>query len=137
MHFFAFDAGRGRTLPRSRQDGAPAEGCQTDLFTDRRSTARNAGHSVAAVVRFDGVCAHAYGRWIGLAHFALAMCGTIRLELLKLGVLVKISARRVSIAFAPASSPKEWRFAADGPLSRGGSQPDVCQAPGETQRCET
>jgi Transposase DDE domain group 1 len=39
-------------------------------------------------------------RRIGLAHtqFATATCGTIRLKLLKIGALVRISVRRVKIA---------------------------------------
>jgi Transposase DDE domain group 1 len=43
-------------------------------------------------------------RRIGLAHtqFAEATCGTIRLKLLKLGALVRISVRRIKIAMAPA-----------------------------------
>jgi hypothetical protein len=41
-------------------------------------------------------------RRIGLAHtqFAQATCGTIRLRLLKIGALVKISCRRVKLAMA-------------------------------------
>src|SRR5271154_6535088 len=53
-------------------------------------------------------------RRIGMAHtpFASATCGTIRLKLLKLGALVKISARRVRIAFASACPyAQEWRLA--------------------------
>ncbi len=53
-------------------------------------------------------------RRIGLAHtqFAVATCATIRLKLLKLGARVKISARRVKIAFASACpSAHEWRIA--------------------------
>ena len=46
-------------------------------------------------------------------QFAKATCGTIRLKLLKLGALVKISARRVKIAFASACpNDLEWRLAA-------------------------
>jgi hypothetical protein len=43
-------------------------------------------------------------RRIGLAHtqFAEATCGTIRLKLLKIGALVRISVRRVKIAMASA-----------------------------------
>ena len=54
-------------------------------------------------------------RRIGLAHtqFAAPTCGTIRLKLLKIGALVKISSRRVKIAFASACpSAAEWRLAA-------------------------
>jgi hypothetical protein len=43
-------------------------------------------------------------RRIGLAHteFAEATCGTMRLRLLKIGALVRISVRRVKIAMASA-----------------------------------
>jgi len=43
-------------------------------------------------------------RRIGLAHtqFAEATCGTIRLKLLKLGVLVRVGVRRIKIAMASA-----------------------------------
>jgi hypothetical protein len=54
-------------------------------------------------------------RRIGLAQAPLAnaTCGTIRLKLLKLGALVKVSARRVKIAF-PSDCPSvdEWHLAA-------------------------
>jgi Transposase DDE domain group 1 len=47
-------------------------------------------------------------RRIGLAHtqFAEASCGTIRLKLLKIGALVRMSVRRVKVAMA-SSCP--WR----------------------------
>jgi Transposase DDE domain group 1 len=54
-------------------------------------------------------------RRIGLAEtiFADATCGTIRLKLLKLGVLVRISVRRIRIAMASACpSAGEWGQAA-------------------------
>jgi hypothetical protein len=54
-------------------------------------------------------------RRIGLAHtqFAQAACGTIRLKLLKLAGLVRISARRIKFALASASPyAGEWRLAA-------------------------
>ena len=43
-------------------------------------------------------------RRIGLAHtqFAQATCGTIRLKLLKIGALVRVSVRRIKIAMASA-----------------------------------
>jgi hypothetical protein len=51
-------------------------------------------------------------RRIGLAHtqFAEATCGTIRLKLLKLGGLVRVSVRRVKIAMASAC-PWQGAFA--------------------------
>ena len=54
-------------------------------------------------------------RRVGLAHtqFAEATCGTIRLKLLKLAGLVRISARRIKFALASACPyADEWRLAA-------------------------
>jgi hypothetical protein len=89
--------------------------CQGDLFADRTSTATMRANQLRlwfASLAYALVCAM---RRIGLAHTALASatCGTIRLKLLKLGALVKISARRVRIAFASACpNAEEWRLAA-------------------------
>jgi hypothetical protein len=51
-------------------------------------------------------------RRIGLAHtqFAQATCGTIRLKLLKLGALVRVSVRRIKVALASAC-PYQNEFA--------------------------
>ena len=51
-------------------------------------------------------------RRIGLAftQFARASCGSIRLKLLKIGALVKISVRRVHVAIASAC-PCQQEFA--------------------------
>jgi hypothetical protein len=54
-------------------------------------------------------------RRVGLVHtqFAEATCGTIRLKLLKLAGLVRISARRIKFALASACPyANEWRPAA-------------------------
>ena len=54
-------------------------------------------------------------RRIGLPHteLAAATCGTIRLRLLKIGALVKTSARRIKIAMASAwPGGQDWRLAA-------------------------
>ncbi len=89
--------------------------CQGDLFADRTSTATMRANQLRlwfASMAYALLCAM---RRIGLAHtpFASATCGTIRLKLLKLGALVKISARRVRIAFASACPyAQEWRLAA-------------------------
>ena len=89
--------------------------CQGDLFADRTSTATMRANQLRlwfASMAYVLVCAL---RRIGLAHtpFANATCGTIRLKLLKIGALVKISARRVKIAFASACPwAQDWRFAA-------------------------
>ena len=61
------------------------------------------------------LCSHLRGRQVGLAHthFAKATCGTIRLKLLKLAGLVRISARRIKFALASACPyADEWRLAA-------------------------
>ena len=63
-------------------------------------------------------------RRIRLAHtqFAEATCGTIRLKLLKLGALVRVSVRRVKFALASACPyVDEWRLAA----SRSPAVPDA------------
>jgi Transposase DDE domain group 1 len=88
---------------------------QADLFADRTSAATMRANQLRlwfASMAYVLLCAL---RRIGLAHtqFATATCGTIRLKLLKLGALVKISARRVKIAFASACPwADDWRLAA-------------------------
>jgi hypothetical protein len=78
--------------------------CQLDLYADRTSTAtiranqlRLWFYSMAYVL----LCAL---RRIGLeeTNFAKATCGTIRLKLLKIGALVRISVRRIKISMASA-----------------------------------
>ncbi len=86
--------------------------CQLDLFADRTSAATMAANQLRlwfasfAYVLMCGL------RRIGLAHtqFATATCGTIRLKLLKIGALVRISVRRVAIAMASAC-PWQHEFA--------------------------
>ena len=98
---------------------------QGDLFADRTSTATMRANQLRlwfSSMAYVLLCAL---RRIGLEHtqFAAATCGTIRLKLLKLGALVKISARRVKIAFASAYPwAAEWRVAAQR-LSRARSSP--------------
>ena len=98
---------------------------QGDLFADRTSAATMRANQLRlwfASMAYVLLCAL---RRIGLAHtqFATATCGTIRLKLLKLGALVKISARRVKIAFASACPwADEWRLAA-GRLSHARGSP--------------
>ena len=50
-------------------------------------------------------------RRIGLAHtqFARASCGTIRLKLLKIGALVRISVRRIKLAM-PSAFPHQVEY---------------------------
>jgi Transposase DDE domain group 1 len=89
--------------------------CQGDLFADRTSTATMRANQLRlwfASFAYVLLCAV---RRIGLAHtqFAEATCGTIRLKLLKLAGLVRISARRIKFALASASPfADEWRLAA-------------------------
>src|SRR3984957_17098289 len=78
--------------------------CQLDLFADRTSTATMQANQLRlwfASMAYVLLCGL---RRIGLAHtqFAEATCGTIRLKLLKLGALVRISVRRIKIAMASA-----------------------------------
>src|SRR5438128_4320800 len=87
--------------------------CQGDLFADRTSAATMRANQLRlwfASMAYVLLCAL---RRIGLAHTALASatCGTIRLKLLKISALVRISARRVKVAMASAcpASP-EWRL---------------------------
>ena len=78
--------------------------CQLDLFADRTSTATMRANQLRlwfASMAYVLLCAL---RRIGLAYtqFADATCGTIRLKLLKLGALVRISVRRIKLAMASA-----------------------------------
>jgi hypothetical protein len=78
--------------------------CQLDLFADRTSAATMRANQLRlwfAAMAYVLLCAL---RRIGLAHtqFAEATCGTIRLKLLKVGALVRISVRRIKLAMASA-----------------------------------
>ena len=89
--------------------------CQLDLYADRTSAATMRAnqlrlwfYSMAYVL----LCAL---RRIGLhdSDLAQATCGTIRLKLLKIGALVRISVRRIKIAMASACpAAADWRRAA-------------------------
>jgi hypothetical protein len=89
--------------------------CQGDPFADRTSAATmRANQSRLWFASFAYVLLRAVRR-VGLAHtqFAQATCGTIRLNLLKLAGLVRISARRIKFALASACPyAEEWRLAA-------------------------
>ena len=88
--------------------------CQGDVFADRTSAATMRATQLRlwfASMAYVLLCAL---RRIGLAHtgLAAATCGTIRLKLLKIGALVRISARRVTVAMASACpAASEWRLA--------------------------
>ena len=89
--------------------------CQGDLFADRTSTATMRANQLRlwfASFAYVLICAV---RRVGLPHtqFADATCGTIRLKLLKLAGLVRISARRIKFALASACPyADQWRLAA-------------------------
>src|ERR1700730_8392751 len=72
----------------------------------------DARQPAAPVVRLDGLCAAVALRRIALEHtqFAKATCGTIRLKLLKIGALVRISVRRIKFAMA-SGCPYQRDFA--------------------------
>ena len=88
--------------------------CQLDLFADRTSAATMQANQLRlwfASAAYVLVCAL---RRIGLSHtqFATATCGTIRLRLLKIGALVRVSVRRVSVAMASGCPwQHEWALA--------------------------
>jgi hypothetical protein len=76
--------------------------CQLDLYADRTSTATLRANQLRlwfASMAYVLLCAL---RRIGLCHtpFTDASCGTIRLKLLKIGAIVRISVRRIKIAMA-------------------------------------
>jgi len=76
--------------------------CQLDLFADRTSTATMRANQLRlwfASMAYVLLCAV---RRIGLSHTRLAdaTCGTIRLKLLKIGALVRVSVRRIKFAMA-------------------------------------
>ncbi|MBV8108932.1 MAG: IS1380 family transposase [Hyphomicrobiales bacterium] len=78
--------------------------CQLDLFADRTSSHTMRANQLRlwfAAMAYVLLCAL---RRIGLAgtRLAAASCGTIRLKLLKIGALVRISVRRIKIAMASA-----------------------------------
>ena len=86
--------------------------CQLDLFADRTSAATMRANQLRlwfASAAYVLLCAL---RRIGLAHtkFATATCGSIRLRLLKIGALVRVSVRRVAVAMA-SGCPAQQEFA--------------------------
>jgi Transposase DDE domain group 1 len=78
--------------------------CQLDLFADRTSAATMSANQLRlwfASMAYVLLCAL---RRIGLPYtrFAQATCGTIRLKLLKIAALVRVSVRRITVAMASA-----------------------------------
>ena len=89
--------------------------CQLDLYADRTSTATMRANQLRlwfASMAYVLLCAL---RRIGLhdTDFAKATCGTIRLKLLKIGAIVRLSVRRIKIAMASACpAAHDWARAA-------------------------
>ena len=89
--------------------------CQLDLYADRTSAATMRANQVRlwfASFAYVLICAL---RRIGLRDTALAdaTCGSIRLKLLKIGALVRVSARRIKFAMASAApAAADWALAA-------------------------
>ena len=86
--------------------------CQLDLFADRTSAATMRANQIRlwfASLAYVLLCGL---RRIGLAgtKFARSTCGTIRLKLLKIGALVKLSVRRIKVAMT-SSCPDQDDFA--------------------------
>jgi Transposase DDE domain group 1 len=87
--------------------------CQGDLFADRTSTATMRANQLRlwlASMAYVLMCAL---RRIGLktTQFAKATCATIRLKLFKIGALVRVSVRRITLAMA-SGYPYQRDFAA-------------------------
>jgi hypothetical protein len=87
--------------------------CQLDLYADRTSAKTMRANQLRlwfASMAYVLICAL---RRIGLAHtrFARASCGTIRLKLLKIGALVRISVRRIKLAM-PSAFPYQAEYRA-------------------------
>jgi len=100
--------------------------CQLDLYADRTSTATMRANQLRlwfASTAYVLLCAL---RRIGLAQtsFANATCGTIRLKLLKLGALVRISVRRIKFALASGCpAAEEWGLAANRLIAKARASP--------------
>ncbi len=78
--------------------------CQSDLFAGRTSAASMRANQLRLWFAGFAYVVMAALRRIGLAATGLASatCGTIRLQLLKIGAIITTSVRRVKIAFASA-----------------------------------
>jgi len=78
--------------------------CQGELFADRTPTPTMRANQLRLWLSSMAYVLMCAVRRIGLAGTKLerATCGTIRLQLLKIGALVTVSVRRVKIAFASA-----------------------------------
>ena len=103
-------------LLRPRRDGEPDQGVPARPLCGSRLGRHNAGQPAAHLwfysMAYVLLCAL---RRIGLrdTDFANATCGTIRLKLLKIGALVRVSVRRIRIAMASACpAAQDWGRAA-------------------------
>jgi Transposase DDE domain group 1 len=78
--------------------------CQLDLFADRTSAATMKANQLRLWFASMAYVLLTALRRLGLRHtqFAEATCGTIRLRLLKIGALVRLSCRRIKLAMASA-----------------------------------
>jgi len=88
--------------------------CQLDLFADRTSAASMRANQLRLWFASFAYVLLAALRRIGLTATALAnaTCGTIRLKLLKVGALVRVSVRRVKIAMASGHPcQRDWALA--------------------------
>jgi hypothetical protein len=89
--------------------------CQLDLYADRTSTATMRANQLRLwfySMAYILLCAT---RRIGLhgTELAKATCGTIRLKLLKIGALVRVSVRRIKVAMASSCPTAQlWALAA-------------------------
>jgi hypothetical protein len=88
--------------------------CQLDLFADRTSASTMRANQLRLWFASMAYVLVEALRRIGLAgtELAKATCGTIRLKLLKIGALVRLSVRRVKLAMASGCPfQEEWRTA--------------------------
>ena len=85
--------------------------CQLDLYADRTSAHTMRANQLRLWFASMAYVLVAALRRIGLAHtqFARASCGTIRLKLLKIGALVRISVRRIKLAM-PSAFPHQAEY---------------------------
>jgi Transposase DDE domain group 1 len=90
--------------------------CQLDLFADRTSAASLRANQLRLWFAAMAYVLMVALRRLGLKAGALAnaTCGTIRLKLLKIGALVRVSVRRVKIAMASGHPcQRDWALAYD------------------------
>ena len=88
--------------------------CQLDLFADRTSTRAMRSNQLRLWFAAMAYVLLAALRRIGLktTRLARATAGTIRLRLLKIGALVRLSVRRVTVAMASGHPwQRDWAIA--------------------------